>query len=105
MKFSDSVIYDFKIQNMGKAIMKSGVVVITLTATVYNGNVRSTYSSRVGFAGEYNRAILSKMGKEFKKLYAEQIEADYKDVPVKPTKIVYRVSTRSTECEMILGGK
>lgn len=90
---------------MGKDIMKSGVVVITLTATVYEGNARGTYSSRIGFAGQYNKAILSGMGKEFKKLYAEQIESSYKDVPVKPRKIVYRVSTKSTECEMLLNGK
>ena len=85
--------------------LTQGVVVIALTATVYIGKVRRTYTSRIGFCGEYNKAILSKMGKEFKELYSKQIEDQYKDVPVKPNKFVYRVSTKSTECEMLLNGK
>ena len=85
--------------------LTQGVVVITLTATVYIGKVRRTYTSRIGFCGEYNKAILSKMGKEFKELYSKRIEDQYKDVPVKPNKFVYRVSTKSTECEMLLNGK
>lgn len=85
--------------------METGVVVITLTATVYVGTTRRIYTSRIGFCGQYNKAILSKMGKEFKELYAKQIEAEYKDVPVRPSKYIYRVSTKSTECEMILNGK
>lgn len=85
--------------------LTKGVVVMTLTATVYIGKVRRVYTSHIGFCGEYNKAILSKMGKEFKELYSEQIKAEYKDVPVKPNKFVYRVSTKSTECEMLLNGK
>lgn len=85
--------------------LKQGVVVITLTATVYVGTTRRIYTSRIGFCGQYNKEILSKMGKEFRGLYAEQIEAEYKDVPVRPSKYVYRVSTKSTECEMLLNGK
>lgn len=85
--------------------MKTGVGVITLTATVYAGKIRRTYSSRIGFAGEYNKETLSEIGKHFKKLYAEQIEAECKDLSVKPDKYVYRVSTKTTECEMILNGK
>ena len=61
---------------MGKIKMETGVVVITLTATVYRGIIRETHSSRIGFCGEYNKEILSKMGDEFKKIYAGQIEAD-----------------------------
>lgn len=90
---------------MGKIKMETGVVVMTLTATVVRGVVRETFSSRIGFCGEYNKEILSKMGDEFKKLYATQIEAEYKSKSVKPDKIVYRVSFKSTECEMILNGK
>lgn len=85
--------------------METGVVVITLTATVYRGMIRETYHLRIGFCGEYNKEILSKMGDEFKKIYAGQIEAEYKGKSVKPDKIIYRVSTKSTECEMILNGK
>lgn len=85
--------------------LKQGVVVITLTATVYVGTTRRIYTSRIGFCGQYKKAILSKMGKEFKKLYSKQIEAEYNDVPVKPNKYVYRVSTKSTECEILLNGE
>ena len=42
---------------------------------------------------------------KFKKIFAKQIEAEYKGKSVKPDKIIYRVSTKSTECEMILNGK
>lgn len=90
---------------MGKIKMETGVVVITLTATVYIGKIREIHSSRIGFCGEYNKEILSKMGNEFKKIYAGQIEAGYESKSVKPDKIVYRVCTKSTECEMILNGK
>ena len=90
---------------MVKIKMETGVVVITLTATVYRGIIRETYYSRIGFCGEYNKEILSKMGDELKKIYAGQIEAEYKGKSVKPDKIIYRVSTKSTECEMILNGK
>ena len=85
--------------------MEPCVVGRNLTATVYRGIIRETHSSRIGFCGEYNKEILSKMGAEFKKIFAEQIEAEYKGKSVKPDKIVYRVSTKSTECEMILNGK
>lgn len=85
--------------------LKQGVVVITLTSTVYVGKVRRTYTSRIGFCGQYNKAILSKIGTEFKEIYAKQFENEYKDVPVRPSKFVYRVSTKSTECEMLLNGK
>lgn len=85
--------------------LKQGVVVITLTAAVYIAKVRKIYTSRIGFCGQYNKEILSKIGKDFKKIYAEQIEAEYKDVPVRPNRYVYRVSTKSTECETLLNGK
>ena len=76
---------------MGKIKMETGVVVMKLTATVYRGTIREIQSSRIGFCGEYNKEILSKMGDEFKKIFAKQIEAEYK--------------AKSTECEMILNGK
>lgn len=87
---------------MGKIKMETGVVVMKLTATVYRGTIREIQSSRIGFCGEYNKEILSKMGDEFKKIFAKQ---KYKGKSVKPDKIIYRVSTKSTECEMILNGK
>lgn len=90
---------------MGNAKMESGVVVITLTATVYMGEIRETHSSRIGFCGEYNKVILSEMSKEFKKIYAEQIESEYRNKSFKPDKVAYRVSVKSTKCEMILNGK
>lgn len=83
--------------------LKKGVVVMTLTATVYEENFRRTYSSRIGFAGEYNKAILSKMGEGFKKIYVEQIKSENKSPDVK--RIVCRVSTKSTECEMLLSNQ
>lgn len=85
--------------------LKQGVVVMTLTATVYIGKNRRTYTLRIGFCGQYNKDVLSKMGREFKALYSKQIEEQYKDVPVRPEKYVYRVSVKSTECEMLLNGK
>lgn len=90
---------------MGKIKMETGVVVMTLIATVYRGRICETHSSRIGFCGQYNKEILSKMGTEFKKLFVEQIEAEYKGKSVKPDKIVCRVRTKSTECEMILNGE
>jgi len=43
---------------------------MTLTATAYKGKIREIYTSRIGFCGQYNKEILSKMGSEFKRLYA-----------------------------------
>lgn len=80
-------------------------MVMTLTATVYRKSIREIHSSRIGFCGEYNKEILSQMGDEFKKIYAKQIEAEYKTKSIKPDKIIYRVRTKSMECEMILNGK
>ena len=37
--------------------------------------------------------------------FASDITLEYKGKSVKPDKIIYRVSTKSTECEMILNGK
>lgn len=91
--------------DMGKIKMEIGVVVMTLTATVYKGVIRETHSSRIGFCGEYNKEILPKMGDDFKKIFAGQIEAEYKDKSVKPDKVICRVRIQSTECEMILHGK
>lgn len=90
---------------MGKVKKETGVVVMTLTATVYRGAILEIHSSRIGFCGEYNKKILTKMGDEFKKIYAEQIKAEYKSKSVKPDRIICRVRTKSMECEMILNGK
>ena len=72
---------------------------MTLTATAYKGKIREIYTSRIGFCGQYNKEILSKMGSEFKRLYA------YREKSITPDKIVYRISTKSTECDMILNGE
>lgn len=85
--------------------METGVVVVTLTATAYKGKMREIHTSRIGFCGQYNKEILPKMGAEFKRLYAEQTEAAYKAKSITPDKIVYRVRTTSTECDMILNGE
>lgn len=61
---------------MGNEKMKSGVVVITLTATVYKGRIRETYSSRIGFCGQFNTKILSELGKHFKEIYYKQTEQE-----------------------------
>ncbi len=45
---------------MGKIKMETGVVVMTLTATVYRGNIREIQSSRIGFCGEYNKEYFLK---------------------------------------------
>lgn len=85
--------------------MKTGVIVMTLTATIYRGNCREIYTSRIGFCGEYNKKILTEIGCELKKKYSEQIEVESKIKSVKIDRIVCRVNTRSTECEVILNGK
>ena len=85
--------------------MKSGVVIMTLTDTINEKKERRTYSSRIDFCAQYNKVTLSKMGKKKKKIYAKQIEEQYKDVPVKPNKYSYRISTKATECELILSGE
>lgn len=45
---------------MVKIKMETGVVVITLTATVYRGIIRETHSSRIGFAGSTIRKYFLK---------------------------------------------
>ena len=39
-------------------VYKRQVVVMTLTATVYRGNIREIQSSRIGFCGEYNLSLI-----------------------------------------------
>lgn len=85
--------------------MKTGVVVMTLTATVYKGKIRETHSSKIGFCGEYNTKILSELSKHFKEIFTKQIEEECKGKSIKTDKIVYRVSTKATECDMLLNGK
>lgn len=90
---------------MDKNKMVTGVVVITLTATLFKGKIRETHSSRIGFCGAYNTKILSELGKHFKEIYYKQIEQECMEKSLRPDKIVCRVSIKSTECEMILNGK
>lgn len=63
---------------MGKIKMETGVVVMKLTATVYRGTIREIQSSRIGFCGEYNKEILSKMGDEFKKILLSKLRLNTK---------------------------
>lgn len=63
---------------MGKIKMETGVVVMKLTATVYRGIIRETHSSRIGFCGEYNKEILSKMGAEFKRYLLSKLRLNTK---------------------------
>lgn len=58
--------------------METGVVVMKLTATVYRGTIRETQSSRIGFCGEYNKEILSKMGDEFKRYLLSKLRLNTK---------------------------
>ncbi len=63
---------------MGKIKMETGVVVMKLTATVYRGTIREIQSSRIGFCGEYNKEILSKMGNEFKRYLLSKLRLNTK---------------------------
>lgn len=63
---------------MGKIKMETGVVVMKLTATVYRGTIREIQSSRIGFCGEYNKEILSKMGDEFKRYLLSKLRLNTK---------------------------
>ncbi len=83
--------------------MKSGVVVLTLTSTYYIGTIRETFTTRVGFAGEYNKKALSVAKKELKKLYFKRFEDNYKDIL--PVKHVCRVSAKTIECDILLSNK
>lgn len=85
--------------------MKKGVCVITFTATIYIGNIKKVYTSRLGFCGEYNQQTLKVFGAKLKEQYSKQVEAEFQNTPVKPSKIECRVSTKTTECEMLLNGK
>lgn len=58
--------------------METGVVVMKLTATVYRGTIREIQSSRIGFCGEYNKEILSKMGDEFKRYLLSKLRLNTK---------------------------
>lgn len=85
------------------AKQKKGVVVITLTATVYIGAVRQTLRSRVGFAAEFRQDELPALKEKLKELYMEQMDG-YKFRGRKPDKIECRAGMKVTECEMLLNG-
>lgn len=80
--------------------MKRGVAVITLTAKVYRGRVISTYTSRIGFCGEFNNQILSEMAKELKKVYEEQHRTGFKNAD----KVTFHATTKRMECDLLLNG-
>ena len=85
---------------MSKTALKRGVVVITLTATVYEGRIRTTYRQRIGFCGEFNKQILSTMAKEFKKTYVELMKSQFKNAD----KITCRTMVKTMECDLLLNG-
>lgn len=76
------------------------VVVISLTARVREDKVITTYRSRIGFCGEFNKRALSEMKKKFKKLYEEQNKSEHKNAD----KITCFVSAKTMECDMLLNG-
>lgn len=85
---------------MSKTVLTRGVVVITLTAKVYKGKVVTTYHSRIGFCGEFNKLILTEIKKKFKEVYEEQYKSEYKNAD----KIICSATAKTTECDMILNG-
>lgn len=86
--------------NMSKTVLTRGVVVITLTAKVYKGKVITTYSSKIGFCGEFNKPILSEMAKKFKEMYKEQCESESKNAD----KVTFHTSVKTMECDVLLNG-
>lgn len=85
---------------MSKTALTRGVVVITLTAKVYSGKVITTYSSRIGFCGEFNKQILSEMAKMLKKAYEEQHRPGFKNAD----KVTFHTSVKTMECDVLLNG-
>lgn len=86
--------------NMRKTVLTRGVVVITLTAKVYKGTVITTYSSRIGFCGEYNKQILSEIANHFKELYKEQHDSGFGNAD----KVTYHATVKTMECDVLLNG-
>ena len=76
------------------------VVVIILTAKVYEGKVISTYVSRIGFCGVFNELTLLKIKKKFKELYEEQNKSEFKTAD----KITCSAKVKTVECDMLLNG-
>lgn len=85
---------------MDKAALTRGVAVVTLVAKVYEGKCITSYGTRIGFCGTFNKQILSELTRHFKKLYEVQIKAYYKNAD----KITCRATIKTMECDMFLNG-
>lgn len=86
--------------NMSKTVLTRGVAVVTLTAKVYEGKTITTYGTRIGFCGEFNKQILSEIAKHFKEMYEKQNRAEYKNAD----KITCRATIKTMECDVLLNG-
>lgn len=85
---------------MSKTALNPGVAVITLTAKVYEGRTITTYGTRIGFGGEFNKQVLSEMAKNFKDLYEKQSRKEHQIAD----KITCRATIKAMECDTLLNG-
>ncbi len=85
---------------MSKTALTTGVAVITLTAKVYEGRVITTYGTRIGLCGKFNKQILSEIAKHFKEMYEKQNRAEHKNAD----KITCRAMIKTMECDVLLNG-
>lgn len=90
---------------MNKGKTERGVVVITLTATAHFGTRIRTHTSRIGFAGDYDKASVAKISRKFKEIYAEQIAALYEHAVKRPDMIVCQTRACPTACDLVLDGR
>lgn len=85
---------------MSRTVLTLGVAVITLTAKVYEGRTTTTYSTRIGFCGEFNKQILQEIAKHLKKDYENQSRTEFKNAD----KITCRATIKTTGCDLLLNG-
>ena len=85
---------------MKKTALTRGVAVIILTSKIYKGRAITTYRSRIGFCGEFNKRALSEMKKKFKELYEEQHKSEFPNAD----KITCSATVKTMECDVLLNG-
>ena len=71
-----------------------------MVVKVYKGKCITSYGTRIGFCGEFNKQILSELTKHFKELYEEQSRDEYKNAD----KITCRAAVKTMECDVLLNG-
>ena len=71
-----------------------------MAVKVYEGKCITSYGTRIGFCGEFNKQILSELTTCFKELYEEQSRAQYKNAD----KITCRATVKTMECDTLLNG-